>query len=80
MSVKNAGVENVDTWYIIIGPRHDSLMPQNVRRLFILLESGWVLCVWWGTPCNSMSRALKNDGLGPPPQVFEVSRCAPWVT
>ena len=23
--------------------------------------------VWWGTPCTTLSRAKKWDGLGPPP-------------
>ena len=39
---------------------------RNVKRLSRSLQNPTLLFVWWATPCNTMSRARKDDG-GPPP-------------
>jgi hypothetical protein len=47
----------------------DLLQWSKCRLLLRILESGEVLSGRWGTPCGSMTRALKFDGLGPTPLI-----------
>ena len=61
-----SGIEHVETWDIILSHRHDLLNGRIVKKLFRSLQNPTLLFVWWATPCNTMSRARKDDG-GPPP-------------
>ena len=49
------------------GPQFDLTSPKNQKQLLSLIASGKVAYVWLGTPCNSWSRARRNDGRGPGP-------------
>lgn len=49
------------------GPQFDLTSPKNQKQLLSLVASGKVAYVWLGTPCNSWSRARRNDGRGPGP-------------
>ena len=52
---------------ILHGPQFDMTLPRYQRHVIELLVSGEVAYVWLGTPCNSWSRARRNDGKGPGP-------------
>lgn len=49
------------------GPQFDLTSPKIQKQLLKLVASGQVAYVWLGTPCNSWSRARRNDGKGPGP-------------
>lgn len=49
------------------GPQFDLTDRKVQRDIFKLLQSGQVVYVWLGTPCNSWSRARRNDNRGPGP-------------
>ena len=52
---------------IIHGPQFDMTLPRYQRHIIEMIRSGRVGFVWLGTPCNSWSRARRNDGRGPGP-------------
>jgi hypothetical protein len=43
------------------------LISANFNRIAKMIKSNQVLLLWLGMPCQSWSRARRNDGLGPPP-------------
>jgi hypothetical protein len=58
---------DTESWDIADNPLLDLTNPDILRRIFDKLRSGRVKFLWLGTPCQSFSRARKNDGLGPGP-------------
>ena len=66
VAVLRAGIELVKSWDIKIDKRHDLLHEENVKTFFKALQDPCLLAVWFGTPCNTLSPARRDDG-GPPP-------------
>ena len=52
---------------IVHGPQFDLCRQSVQKEITDLIRSGVVRYVWLGTPCNSWSRARRNDGKGPGP-------------
>ena len=57
----------VSSWDVIYGPEFDLLRKPSVHKLLRVLESPYVVAVWWGTPCSSMTRARRLGRPGPVP-------------
>ena len=57
----------VSSWDVIFGPEYDLLRKPSVHKLLLVLESPYVVAVWWGTPCSSMTRARRPGRPGPAP-------------
>ena len=57
----------VSSWDGIFGPEYDLSRKPSVHKLLRVLESPYVVGVWWGTPCSSMTRARGPGRLGPAP-------------
>ena len=62
--LKSVCAFEVDSCY---GPQFDLTKPKIQKEIIKLIRSGVVQYVWLGTPCNSWSRARRNDGRGPGP-------------
>lgn len=62
--LKSVCAFEVDSCY---GPQFDLTKPKIQKEIIKLIKSGVVQYVWLGTPCNSWSRARRNDGRGPGP-------------
>lgn len=62
--LKSVCAFEIDSCY---GPQFDLTKPKIQKEIVKLIKSGLVQYVWLGTPCNSWSRARRNDGRGPGP-------------
>lgn len=62
--LKSVCAFEIDSCY---GPQFDLTKPKIQKEIVNLIKSGVVQYVWLGTPCNSWSRARRNDGRGPGP-------------
>jgi hypothetical protein len=76
------GLQTLEPWDWMYGSQYDVSIARNKRKLYRILESGTISCVWFGTPCSTYSSARKFDDLGPPPiRSFESpDQAAPWCS
>ena len=56
----------VSSWDIVEGTEYNLLQWPTVKRLLRILESPYIIGVWYGTPCNTMTIARRPGRPGPP--------------
>ena len=65
-SLANIGIE-CHAYDIENGPQCNLLRPSILKGIEALLKAKIVICVLLGMPCQTWSRARRNDGRGPGP-------------